>query len=143
MEKLQKQLNNANATIKAQNLHIQQLESLPGNYFDSSQETASSKLVPPSQRHSGGKIWGRKNMTSPAASARYLGDTIAFKNKRHNTVTFNTRNRRNNLESDDSSAPRTPRISPSNVVPAEELQGFGENEVQYEHAHNNMRAHIA
>jgi hypothetical protein len=40
--------------------------------------------------HQSSKVWPVKDRskTSPAApvSARYLGDTIAFKNKRHNTV---------------------------------------------------------
>lgn len=91
LDTLQQQLNEAKSKISTQNHHIQKLQDLVSTAPPPQPKTTQSK-------GNSGMIWTRpssgrrepsKAAGPPAASltrARYLGDTIAFKNKRCSTV---------------------------------------------------------
>lgn len=84
MDEIQRELDDAKSKLSAQNRHIQQL------LQDRTPHAQPSNAAPAKATHSN-RIWSRKDQsqtTPTAVSARYLGDTIAFKNKRCSTVPY-------------------------------------------------------
>lgn len=117
---LERQLDDAESKITAQNQKIQQLQEINMTHSHTQQSRAGPALAELGGRGGGGggvsnKMWSRSSRT---LSARYLGDTIAFKNKQRSTVPYDsTRSRKHDrsLSSDSasSSVSRTPPLSPT------------------------------
>lgn len=92
MELLQRQLVDAKSKISAQSQRIQLLQ----DRSSLAAQPIKAVTTEPTPGTSG-RIWPMKDQskTTPAPlSARYLGDTIAFKNKRSNTSPYHGRSRR-------------------------------------------------
>lgn len=112
---LERQLDDAESKITAQNQKIQQLQEINTTHSHTQQGPALAELGGGVGGGVSNKMWSRSSRT---LSARYLGDTIAFKNKQRSTVPYaSTRSRKHDrsLSSDSasSSVSRTPPLSPT------------------------------
>ncbi len=126
MDDLQKQLADEKSKLSVQNHRIQVLQ-------DRNALMAQPSLAKPTPGPSG-KIWPSKGQ-SKTSHSRYLGDTIAFKNKRHNTVSYG----RSTKQPEDFEAGMMRPLSPNKgnlaaMIAALEKEGFGAGEVASEEA---------